>query len=106
MKRNIVFAIIAIIIIVLISIYFFKNNNTQNNNNNNNDFKQIDEDSNVDKAENRIENILQNSKSQEIELSSYATTIKDKEAGRLTNISITCSTLDNTIVHKRRNFFF
>ena len=63
-------------------------------------------------AENRISNILQNQNetiqniSSETEISSYATNILDEEAGRLTNISITCSTLNNTIVKPGETFSF
>lgn len=75
---------------------------------------------NEEYAENRVANILQNSNeilqnsnevmqnsvTNETEISSYATTIKDKEAGRLTNISITCSILNNTIIHPSETFSF
>lgn len=68
---------------------------------------------NEEYAENRIANILQNkneiiesSTPKETEISSYSTTIKDKAEGRLTNINITCSTLNNTIVHSGETFSF
>lgn len=69
---------------------------------------------NIQQAENRVTNILQNqneimqntSKERETEISSYSTTIKDKSSGRLTNISITCSTLNNTIIRNGQTFSF
>lgn len=67
---------------------------------------------NIEQSENRISNILQNQNeimqntSKETEISSYSTTIKDKSAGRLTNISITCSALNNTIIRNGQTFSF
>lgn len=71
---------------------------------------------NEELAENRITSIVENKNeilqnvnetpTTQTEISSYATTIKDKEAGRLTNISITCSTLNNKIIHKGETFSF
>lgn len=63
-------------------------------------------------SEHRISNIIENQNeimeniSNEKEISSYSTAIKDKSAGRLTNISITCSTLNNTIVKNGDVFSF
>lgn len=42
----------------------------------------------------------------EEEISSYSTTIIDNSAGRLTNISITCSILNNTIIENGKTFSF
>lgn len=68
---------------------------------------------NVEESENRISNILQsqneilqNATPKETEISSYSTTIKDNSEGRLTNISITCSTLNNTIIRNGQTFSF
>ena len=42
----------------------------------------------------------------EIELSNYTTEILDDTPGRITNINITCSTLNNTIVKNGETFSF
>ena len=67
---------------------------------------------NIEQSEYRVTNIVQNQNiilqntSNEKEISSYSTTIKDKSKGRLTNISITCSILNNTIVKNGDTFSF
>ena len=115
MKRYKILIFIAILVILIFIIigYFKKSNDTNNNQNiSNTSGSKISVNINEEHAENRISNILQNQNeiiqnfSTEKEISSYATTIKDKSAGRLTNISITCSTLNNTIVHNGETFSF
>ena len=115
MKRYKILIFIAILVILIFIIigYFKKSNDTNNNQNiSNTSGSKISVNINEEHAENRISNILQNqneiiqNSSTEKEISSYATTIKDKSAGRLTNISITCSTLNNTIVHNGETFSF
>lgn len=66
---------------------------------------------NEENAENRIANIVSNANeimttNKEEELSSYSTVIKDKASGRLTNISITCSTLNGKVIHSGETFSF
>jgi len=52
-------------------------------------------DTNIQNAENRINNIIASqTQSTPTVLSTYSTVIKDNSAGRLTNISITCNTLN------------
>ncbi len=110
MKKYSIFVCIAILVIILAVIFFFnykRNNNNiepiQQNDSNQGTFRNVNE----EQAENRIANILKNANeiiqntSNENEISSYSTIIKDKEAGRLTNIGITCSILNNTIIRKR-----
>lgn len=115
MKRYKILIFIAILVILIFIIigYFKKSNDTNNNQNiSNTSGSKISVNINEEHAENRISNILQNqneiiqNSSTEKEISSYATTIKDNSAGRLTNISITCSTLNNTIVHNGKTFSF
>lgn len=104
------------------SIFFFAiyNNNHNNqiqNEGNATSGTRISTNVNEQLAENRIFNIINNqneilsntinnSTIQEAELSSYSTQIKDKASGRLTNISITCSTLNNTILQPGETFSF
>lgn len=109
--------ILVVILIALGFIFFFYNSNTNNNTNENTNTisgERIGLNINLNETpeENRIANIIQNQNeimnnlSSETEISSYSTTIKDKAAGRLTNISITCSTLNNTIVKTGETFSF
>lgn len=117
MKNSKIFIYIFIFIAFALIIGFFIFNNTKNNNQqanipNNTTATRTSYDVNEEQAENRISNIIENqneinkNQSNETEISSYSTTIKDKEQGRLTNISITCSTLNNTIVPNGQSFSF
>ena len=72
------------------------NQETQNNINTNNE--------STDEAANK--ETSSNQPPKETELSGYSTNILDDTPGRLTNISITCSTLNNTIVHAGETFSF
>lgn len=108
MKRYLIFIIIFIILVVIVGIAIFYNHKTNINDNQNVSNISGEKTSatiHEEHAENRIANILQNTSNQ-TEISSYATTIKDQSAGRLTNISITCSTLNNTIVPNGETFSF
>ena len=116
MKKYVILGIIAIFVIIGI-FFFFSNpfsdkNNSTNNNFNSYNSEQISFDQNLEESKNRVSNIIENSNeimqnvTSENEISSYSTVIKDKEPGRLTNISITCSILNNTIIRKRTDIFF
>lgn len=67
-------------------------------------------DANLNGEENRVENLLKNEESStpatEAEVASYSTVIKDKSSGRLTNIQITCSTLNGTVLEPGSTFSF
>lgn len=116
MKKYIILGIV--IILAIIAIFFFFNNPFSNKNNSSNSNFSSDNseenfvDANLEESKERVTNIIENSSeimqnvSNENEISSFSTIIKDKEAGRLTNISITCSILNNTIIRRRTNFFF
>ena len=117
MKKYLIIIIIVIVLIVLGFIFFFYNSNTNNNNANNETLntvsgERISVNINESLEENRISNIIQNqneimnNSSNQKEISSYSIAIKDQSAGRLTNISITCSTLNNTIVKSGETFSF
>lgn len=63
-------------------------------------------------SENRVESLIANEEnsnqttpSKENQIATFSTVIKDRAAGRLTNIRLTCETLNGTIVQPRRNFF-
>lgn len=113
-KYNILISIL-IIFVLLFVLTGCSNKDEQSNDNLESVTHNSQTSSNINEqsAENRIANILQNSNEimqnsivNETEISSYATTIKDKEAGRLTNISITCSTINNTIIKPGETFSF
>ena len=122
MKKNkiLIGIIIVIIIAFIIAFIIYNNNNNKNANNKNTNSEnnanvtasRISTNVNEEQAKNRITNILQNKNeiiqntSNEKEISTYSTTIKDKAEGRLTNINITCSTLNNTIIHSGETFSF
>lgn len=120
MKKNkiLIGIIILIVIILIIAIFIYNNNNNNTTNNTNSEIdsninaSRISRNINKEQAKNRVTNILQNQNeiiqntSTEKEISTYSTTIKDKSSGRLTNINITCSTLNNTIIHSGEIFSF
>lgn len=118
-----IYIIIAIIIIALI-VFFINKNNNQNTEDNtfniqtNTYTQRTSSNVNQEMAENRIANIIENQNrildniadnnfsTTNNEISSYSTELKDKSEGRLTNIGITCSTLNGTIVHPGETFSF
>lgn len=115
MKKNVILiGIVIVVLIIIVGILIYNNvnkNDTNIKSNNNITASRISTNVNEESAENRIANILQNNHtetniSKETEISSYSTTIKDKAEGRLTNINITCSTLNNTIIHNGETFSF
>lgn len=126
MKKNVILiGIVIIVLVIIVGILIYNNvnkNGTNTESNTNITASRISTNVNEESAENRIANVLQNKNeilansllnegvesniSKEKEISSYSTTIKDKAEGRLTNINITCSTLNNTIVHNGETFSF
>lgn len=97
MKKNFIWIFISIIIIISTIVGFFIFKNYDNSYNNGTSATRL--------STTRNNNNL-TSKVTEKEISSFSTTIKDKEAGRLTNISLTCSTLNDTIIKKGETFSF
>lgn len=95
----------SILLILILSLTGCKDNrNTQSNEDfisNNTSSENI----NVQSAENRIAQIIQNASNEEV-LSEYSTIIKDNSEGRLTNINLTCNILNNTIIHNGETFSF
>ncbi len=114
MKRNIIVIGIIVIIVIIAIIFFLNHRISPNTSNEAEPFSETNPSSNEndDSAENRIANILQNANeilpniASENEISSFSTQIKDQEAGRLTNINLTCSILNNTIIRKGETFSF
>lgn len=63
-------------------------------------------------SENRVESLIANEQNsnqttppKENQIATFSTVIKDRAAGRLTNIRLTCEALNGTVVQPRRNFF-
>lgn len=114
MKRYLIFIVLAIVVVLVIAVAIFSNREEapspkQETSNSSN---VLSRDVNEEVAENRISNILEHSNeivpdtTNETEISSYSTTIKDRAEGRLTNINITCNTLNNTVIHNGSTFSF
>ena len=109
-KSFIIFVIVSIlaIIIVVSIIMFFANNSKNNTNLPNPSASRLSTNVNKEIAENRVSSIIEqaNLTPKETEISSFTTQLLDDTKGRVTNISITCSTLNNTIVHNGETFSF
>lgn len=113
MKRYQIFIYIVLFLILLFTLTGCNNDENENQNSINSSGSKtsaiVNEENNLE--ENMVDENNQTSNAiselpKEQEISSYSTTIKDKSVGRLTNISITCSTLNNTIVHSGETFSF
>lgn len=81
-----------------------ENKNTDQNSQNVN--KSNEEDINISKPENKTQNITQNTPPKEIELSSYSTTLYDKEQTRIQNIKLAISKLNGIIIENGSEFSF
>lgn len=101
--------IIAIIIIILIGIAAFIGYtwfNNSSNNNNNNGGGQYQSTRTLAKDENTQTNIEMQAEPVETELYTFSTPIKSNDDNRLTNIKITCSKINGTIVKSGKEFSF
>ena len=99
MKKYIILIIIVIIVIVFLLFMFFKGNifNTKNNSNT----SSVKLSANINSKDTTLK--LSN---KEQEIASYSTEIKDDSPGRLTNINITCTLLNNVIINPNQIFSF
>ena len=95
MKKFIIFMSIIIILLIIIIFLYFKDDIFFIENN------EIDSTNSL-----KISNTTSLDISVEKELASYSTEIKDDSEGRLTNISITCSALNNSIIKPGDEFSF
>lgn len=98
-KFWILIAVIAIILILFVTYRFINSNNSSYN------------DSQYSAQRTAIDSNIQNdqnnsAQSTETELYSFSTPIKSKDDNRLTNIKITCSRIDGTIVKSQKEFSF
>lgn len=118
MKRYKLFIYIGIVFILLfiIAIYSYNANKKENKvgnqaqNSTNTSASRtssiVNENNNIELNANAQNTNIISEVPKEQEISAYSTTIKDNSAGRLTNISITCSTLNDTIIHSKETFSF
>lgn len=100
MKKGWIIAIIAIIVIGIIAFFGFRwfNNNTTNNGSEYQATRTLAENQNT---QNQLK-----TEPIETELYSFSTPIKSDDNNRLTNIKITCSRINETIVKSNKEFSF
>lgn len=104
MKRYFILIILVTVILALIVFFFFRNNLFSTPNNNTSATKlSANINSTFENTSNDTSNKVQR---KEEELATFSTEIRDDSPGRLTNISITCSSLNNTIVKSGEEFSF
>ena len=117
MKKNNFLIYIIIIIVVILAIFFVFNFFNKNENNSTNNLAQNSstfEEKNFEENSIVYNNLSVNTESntaifsvpKEEEISAFSTELKDKSEGRLTNIGITCSTLNETIIQTGETFSF
>lgn len=109
--KNKYWIIIFLIIIIGFLIYFFYNNNFSRNNTSS-DYAsektklQVNNTSNNDSTNNSEESKNDKHIPVETEIATFTTKIMTKDSGRQNNISITCSTLNDTLVENGTTFSF
>ena len=103
MKKYFIYILIAVVIVGIILFLFLRNNVF---------FKETPStisgtklSTNINNV-NNSENITDTEISKEQEIASFSTEIRDNSEGRVTNISITCSLLNNTIIGPGETFSF
>ena len=114
MKKYWIFILIAIILLLIVGTILVFNNTNQNSGVTQYDIsgQRLSTNVNEDIIENRIariaeyQNEITEKQSQQKEISSFSTEILDDTPSRLNNISITCSTLNNTVVEAGQTFSF
>ena len=98
MKKIFIFMLILSIILGIILFFYFRNINYEPSKNNISAKR-------LSNTANTIDNSNLKSKPKQ-EIASYSTEIKDDSEGRLTNIQITCSIINDTIVKPGETFSF
>ena len=105
MKRYFILIILIAIVLSLIVFFFFRNNLFNTPNSSNTSATKLSTNINTT-TENITANTSNKVQRKEEELATFSTEIRDDSPGRVTNISITCSALNNTIVKKGEEFSF
>lgn len=114
LKKNKLWIIFIFLILIGIAIYFFTNNKNTDNNSNNvytaNKTSTEGNDNNTESEKNKIEisqgETTNNTQKKEEQISTFSTKIYNKESSRQNNVTITCSTLNQTIVPNGSTFSF
>lgn len=104
-KTKYILIIIALIIIIGAIIYFYVSNNKTSNNARTNTLENVSRTSTEVNTENTNTQVTP-TVPKETQISTYSTAIKDNAAGRLTNIRITCSTINGTVINPGETFSF
>ena len=104
-KKYFIYIIVTLIILAIILIIYFKNTNTEINNTNYISGTKLSTNITNNQYNSTNPNTI-NNQSKEHEIAAFSTEIKDDSEGRLANIDITCSTIDNTILNPGDTFSF
>lgn len=107
-KFKYILIIIALAIIIGAIIYFFTKDNSININQTNNETSgsRTSTDTNTDDSTNTEVEENKNTSPKETPMASFSTVIGDNSSGRLTNIRITCSIINGTIINPNETFSF
>lgn len=117
MKKNNFLIYLIIIIVVILAIFFVFNFFNKNENNSTNNLAQNSstfEEKNFEENSIVYNNLSVNTESntaissvpKEEEIATFSTELKDRSEGRLTNIGITCSTLNGAVIQNGETFSF
>lgn len=107
--KFLIYIVIFVIAIGLIVCFIVKNKKNANDIGNSNNYSIEKSSTNINQeiSKNRVTHTIENqSETLNNEISSFSTELKDKSEGRLINIGITCSILNDTIVHSGETFSF
>lgn len=106
-SKYILIVIILVIIIGLIIYFYVSSGNSNKSSNEQSNSTNSDAIGTKTSTEANTENDeIQNTQPTETLISTYSTVIKDKSAGRLTNISLTCNIINSTIINPKDTFSF
>ncbi len=107
-KVKYILIIIALAIVIGAIIYFFTKDNSININQTNNETSgsRTSTDTNTDDSTNTEVEENKNTSPKETPMASFSTVIGDNSSGRLTNIRITCSIINGTIINPNETFSF
>lgn len=107
-KVKYILIIIALAIVIGAIIYFFTKDNSININQTNNETSgsRTSTDINTDDSTNTEVEENKNTSPKETPMASFSTVIGDNSSGRLTNIRITCSIINGTIINPNETFSF
>lgn len=108
-KKSYAFLIIILLIIIGLILYFYFSNNSDSNNYDTTNVSVEDYQNISEGLTTQIEETTNKIKEDNVEetgISTFTTEIKDNSPGRLTNISITCNTINGTVLEPGQTFSF